>query len=243
MFLTVMDVCNRHNSSWGFLVAFDDLFGGFATVVQNIQRLGQFQSVNRKGLAADKKQLRQTMCKAAAEVAAATRVWALQVKNLEVAEQANCPFSRLLAGRDTASAECCQNVHATVTAHLAALADHGVTAAKLTALQQQIDAYKASIHKPRAAIVSGKTITGQLAAEFEAAEAALRDGLDQLMPQFAASAPTFYADYQNARVIVDRAATHKQTEASQPATQPAASPQSPTAPTVETPAEPTAKAA
>jgi hypothetical protein len=35
----------------------------------------------------------------------------------------------------------------------------------------------------------------------------------------------------------------QETEASQPATQPAASPQSPPAPTVETPAEPTAQAA
>ena len=52
-------------------------------------------------------------------------------------------------------------------------------------------------------MASGSTVTKQLANEFAAADAALNDQLDALIPQFAASNAKFVADYKNARIIVD----------------------------------------
>jgi hypothetical protein len=83
------------------------------------------------------------------------------------------------------------------------LAPYGVTAAKLTALKAKIDAYTASLTKPRDAVASGSTATKQMADEFDAADAALNDQMDALVPQFAASNAKFVEDYNNARIIVD----------------------------------------
>ena len=87
--------------------------------------------------------------------------------------------------------------------NLASLASYGVTAAKLTALKTKIEAYAASIAKPREAVASGSTATKQLDAEFHAADAALNDELDALVPQFKSANATFVNDYRNARIIVD----------------------------------------
>lgn len=78
-----------------------------------------------------------------------------------------------------------------------------MTAAKLTDLQAKIDAYAASLSKPRDAVASGSTATKQMSDEFAAADAALNDQMDALVPQFAASNATFVEDYHNARIIVD----------------------------------------
>jgi hypothetical protein len=93
--------------------------------------------------------------------------------------------------------------HAAATANLASLAPYGVTAAKLTDLKAKIDAYAASLSKPRDAVASGSTATKQMSDEFDAADAALNDQMDALVPQFAAANAKFVEDYNNARIIVD----------------------------------------
>jgi hypothetical protein len=62
---------------------------------------------------------------------------------------------------------------------------------------------------PRTAIVSGKTITRQLANEFRAAEQLLTEGLDRLVGQFKEAAPAFVSDYFSARTVVNKCATHE----------------------------------
>src|SRR5437899_10662591 len=104
------------------------------------------------------------------------------------------------------AADTARNVHAAATANLASLATYGVTAAKLTALKAKIDAYAASIAKPRDARASTKTVTEQMDAEFDAADAVLKDQLDNLVPQCKSANAALGSDYQNARSIVEAAA-------------------------------------
>ena len=203
MFLAVKAVCDRNNSTWQTLQAFVDGYADFGTRVINIQNLAQSQAVDSTGLSADKEQLRKTMAAATVEVALATNAYAKKVKNNDLAAKTNVSLSTYLEGRDTLAATNALNLHAAVTANLANLAPYGVTAAKLTALKAKIDAYSASLSKPRDAVASGSTATKQLAAEFDAADATLNDQMDALVPQFAVSNAKFVADYNNARIIVD----------------------------------------
>jgi hypothetical protein len=142
------------------------------------------------------------MAEAAATIALAVNAYAKKVKNNDLAAQTNVTASDMTGGRDTAAADTARNVHDVATANLANLAVYGVTAAKLADLKAKIDAYAASITKPRAAVASGRTATRQLAAEFAAADAVLSDQMDALVPQFAAANATFVNDYKNARIIV-----------------------------------------
>lgn len=203
MFLAVKLVCDRNNATWPTLPAFADAYTEFGTHVSNLQTLAQNQSVDATGLAADKLQLRKDMAAAAATVALAVNAYAKKVKNHDLAAKSNVTASDMIGGRDTTAAATARNVHAAATANLASLAPYGVTAAKLTDLLAKIDTYAASITKPRDAVASGSTATKQLADEFDAADAALNDQMDALVPQFAAANATFVADYNHARIIVD----------------------------------------
>jgi len=146
------------------------------------------------------------MAAAAVETAGAVSACARKVKNNDLAAKVNVSASDMIGGRDTIAADTARNVHTAATANLASLASYGVTAAKLTALKAKIDAYAASIAKPRDAGGSTKTATEQMDAEFDAADAVLKDQMDSLVPQFKSANAAFVTDYQNARIIVDAAA-------------------------------------
>ena len=203
MYLAVKAVCDRNNTTWQTLQAFVDGYADFGGRVTNIQNLAQSQAVDSTGLSTDKEQLRKAMALATVEVALATSAYAKKAKNNDLAAKTSVSASTFLEGRDTLAATNALNIHAAATANLASLAPYGVTAAKLTALKAKIDAYSASISKPRDAVSSGSTATKQMSDEFAAAEAALNDQMDALVPQFAAANAMFVEDYNTARIIVD----------------------------------------
>ena len=203
MYLAVIAVCDRNTSTWQTLQAFVDGYADFGGRVTNIQNLAQSQAVDSTGLSADKEALRKTMATETATIAKAVNAYAKKVKNNDLAAKTNVSVSTFMEGRDTIAATNALNIHAAATANLANLAPYGVTAAKLTALKAKIDAYSASISKPRDAVGSGSTATKQMGDEFDAADAALKDQMDALAPQFAAANAKFVEDYNNARIIVD----------------------------------------
>lgn len=203
MYLAVRTVCDRNNSIWQTLPAFVDASADFGTRIINIQTLAQKQAVDSTGLTLDKDQLRKAMALAAVELAKATNAYAKKIGNHDLDAKTMVSVSTYMQGRDTLAAPNALNLHAAVTANLAALAPFGVTAAKLTALKAKIDAYAASIAKPRDAVGSGSSATQQMGDEFDAADAALNDQMDALVSQFADSNPQFVADYNNARIVVD----------------------------------------
>jgi hypothetical protein len=203
MYLAVKAVCDRNNSTWQTMQAFGDGYTEFGGHVQTIQTLSQSQSQATTGLATDKEQLRQAMAGATVEVAGAVSAYARKAKNNDLAARVSVSASSIMTGRDTLAADTARNVHTAATANLANLGSYGVTAAKLTALKAKIDAYAASISKPRDARASTKTVTEQMDGEFKAADAVLKDQMDKLVPQFKSANAAFVADYQNARIIVD----------------------------------------
>ena len=84
-----------------------------------------------------------------------------------------------------------------------ALADYGVTAAKLTALKKKIDGFEALHTKPRQNISNRSAATARLPQLLRQADEILRGRLDPLVVQFKVSAPEFYNAYQAACNIVD----------------------------------------
>jgi len=203
MYLAVQLVLDRNKTTWQGLTALADAVTEFNQHVTNIPPLAQTQTATSTGITADKAQLRAAMAQAALEVADATHAYARKVKNNDLAARTKAALTTFTQGRDTTAADRARIVHAAATSVVASLAPYGVTAAKLTALAAKIDAYAASLSKPRDAVASSSTATKLLKAEFTAADALLRDQLDALVPQFAAANARFVQDYQNARLIVD----------------------------------------
>lgn len=228
MALGIEDVCNGNSATLSTVPAFAAAYTDLQTRVSNIQLLAQGQEQDTSGIAADKKQARQAMCNVALPIASAIHAYATKNKNNELATKNDFSISDLMAGRDVQSAERCQNIYNDANTNLASLADFGVTAAKLAALKAVIAAYNLLITKPRDTRNAGKTVTGNIDSEFDALDQDLTI-MDDLIAQFAPANQKFVDDYNNARTIVDTAASHA--SPNQPTPAPSTSTTKPTAPT------------
>jgi hypothetical protein len=205
MYLAVEGICDASPTIWQSLQAFADAYTGLKTHVTNIQTFSQSQTQDTSGIAQDKKQARLAMCSVALPIAKAVHAYALKSQNNTLAASVDFSMSDLMGGRDVQSRDNCQNISDIANTNLANLANYGVTAAQLTALTNAIAAFNLLISKPRDTRAQGKTITGNLQTEFEAADETL-GVMDDLLGQL--SDAQFVSDYRNARIIVDTSASH-----------------------------------
>ena len=205
MYLAVEGICDATTAIWQTVQAFADAYTDLKTRVTNIQTFSQSQAQNTTGIAQDKKAARQAMCALALPIASAVHAYAVKTKNNTLAASVDFSMADLIEGRDVASRDNCQNIYNTANTNIANLANYGVTAAKLTALNNAIAAFNLLISAPRDTRAKGKTVTTNLQAEFDAADEDL-GVMDDLLGQMTDA--KFVSDYNNARIIVDTAASH-----------------------------------
>lgn len=208
MYLAVKAALDSNNATWQSLQAFADGYTDFTSHITRIQTLELSQVTDSSGIAVDKKASKTAMATAAQKISAAVHAYAVKTKNNTLATETNFSVSDLTGERDADAIKDCQNIHDVANTNLVSLAAYGVTAAKMTALQANIDGFKAIVSKPRDNIVAGATVTQQLSDEFDAADETLSEILDGLVVQFNDANPKFVSDYNNARIIVDRSASH-----------------------------------
>jgi len=224
MYLVVKGVLDANNSVWQPLQAFADGYTDFTSHVTQIQTLELTQVTDSTGIAQDKKASKAAMATAAQQISAAVHAYAVKNKNNTLANETAFTVSDLTGDRDADAIKDSQNVHDLANTNIASLANYGITAAKLTALQANIDGYKAIVTKPRDNIVAGRTVTVGLSDEFDAADETLSEILDGLVLQFQATNAKFVSDYNNARTIVDTSASHASPTPPTPPTPPVTAP-------------------
>ena len=174
--------------------------------LENIETLSaQKAQLDSRGVTADKQAKRQRLVTATLAVSQAARAWALENENAELAQTMSVTRTALLRSSAREATDLAQSVYdaASVTATAAALVPHGITAAKLKALQDAIKKFTAVVPLPRQKITSRKSATERLAEEFAAAERCLTEGLDLLIGQFEAEFPEFVTEHRNARVVAE----------------------------------------
>lgn len=217
MYLAVKKVVDEKTALWQTFPAFISDYNRWKARISSIKTLGEQQDSATGGIAENKTTARKTMSDAAFEIASAIHVYAINQADKELAEKVKFSVTDLLAGKDTESSKRCTGIYTIAQASLAAIADYGVTAEKVDNLNILIGAYDGLLVGPQTAKAKIKTITAQLATEFDKADELLNDHLDKLMVQFKTSQPAFYSDYANARNIIDSGGGH----ASPPPTPPA----------------------
>ncbi|MFT5470309.1 MAG: hypothetical protein ACI8UO_005437 [Verrucomicrobiales bacterium] len=151
-YYAVIASCAKHNTAWQSLPAFANGYGEFQTEVDAISAAAETQQAGITGAAKDKSARRQTLAEYACPVAASVQAWATLNDNATLAGRIAFTLSDFLYGRDTESEERARLVHTEATAILASLTDYGVTQQLLDDLLAAIDAYKATLAAPRAAI-------------------------------------------------------------------------------------------
>lgn len=201
-------VLESNQTTWASLPAFVTAAGEFSSVIAEILALAQTQA-SREGASNEKAYALEALGDAAFEVAAAVHAYAVTTQDFALEGRVDFARSTIVYGREASVLARVRDIHAAATEQLANLADYGITQAKLTALKKKIDAFEASLAKPRQQIAAGSAATQSLQGKFNEADEILNKRLDKLVYQFKGSAPDFLAAYQTARTVVDIRATRK----------------------------------
>jgi len=212
MYLAVKAACDTpaHKALWQTLPAFAANYTIFTGTAAVISALGAAQKTTTPGVAANKAAITGLLLDELMVVAGRIGACASVTGDIELEAKVNFPRWQIAKLRDTEIDDRAQVVLDLANAHLAALADYGITAATLTALDGAIDAYSAIVESPRSATNKVKSITEAIADNFEKADKALEDVLDRLMRGFEKTAPDFFREYEAARIIVDRPGSHNE---------------------------------
>ena len=91
---------------------------------------------------------------------------------------------------------------------LADLTVWGVTETIVDKLESDVDTFDKSIPSGTASKSESKQTRTELKAKIKEAKALLKDHLDPMMLPFKTINPTFYGQYENARQVIDTAASH-----------------------------------
>jgi hypothetical protein len=210
MYDAVKTVCQDNAATVAAINAFKTALDEFRDKIDTIKEVAQQKDMPTTGIAADKKARKRNLSRIAGAIAGAVYAYAAATGNDILKQEVKFTTSELLRTKDAMLAPRCRNIHDLATANLAALADYGVTAAKLTELQTAVDAFAEAAPKPRAAKTVRSTIVASLAQLFAAADAILSERMDTVVGMFAATNPDFVATYQSARIIVDAPTTATQ---------------------------------
>lgn len=210
MYRTVEQHCDANPSIIAAVAAFMTAYNAFKAVIAEIIGTEQLVGTNLSGITAGKGNSKKTLAQTTAEIAGIVYAYASATKNETLKQEVNFSFSTLKRTRDEQLAPRCQLIHDRAVANKAALADYGITDAKTAALQTAIDTYSGETTKPRTAVSNRKTQNANLNAKFRAADAILKDQMDKLIANFAATDPDFVKTYENARIIIDAPTTATQ---------------------------------
>jgi hypothetical protein len=205
MIRTTGKVLNDNNAEYAAIPALVAQVANLDASLGLIDQLVQAQQSDTSGITLDKKKVLEQMIDKALQVAGALKAWASEQSDNTLQTKADITRSSFLSVRDEKRDDVAQEIHNLANTHIVALAPYGITAATLTALQTRIDAYQFIVVGPQHAKAQRTTITQALDDEINRASMLLNDRIDGLVEPYKASGTTFYADYQNARKIIDNA--------------------------------------
>lgn len=203
MLYSVKQVCDKHATVFGGLVPFTAAYGELGVNLGALEGAVKRQQLNLKGVALDKRKKLDRMVQATLAVANSVFAYAEDQGDAILQGEVTYSASTLSNARDAVVGQRCQGVHTSATAHVAELADYGVTATELTALQAAIDAYLSVIGSPRTALTVRKGATAEIGMLVKDCMKILNNRMDKLMMEFMDDPSGFHQEYFDARIIVD----------------------------------------
>ena len=217
MFKTTIGVLDENNSIWSTMIPFADAVTRLKSKVSAIDTAAQKQetptgATQYKAGARDAlEDVLFLMCEALGVLAHTSRDQDL----LALTDITRNGIDKLdveaLSHRAT-------TVLAQANAHKTELATLQVTQANIDELSQALQAYNETKSGPRQATAARMVQTEALETLVREANEILRNEIDRMVSLFSRTHPQFVSNYQAARVIVDRAASHATARAATPTT-------------------------
>ncbi|NTV45939.1 MAG: carboxypeptidase regulatory-like domain-containing protein [Chlorobiales bacterium] len=202
MYLAVKDYLTANAAIVTPLPNYSATMTTFQSVITSLQAYSEQQQFDKTGLAANKKQLKQTLVTLAGDASRKLTAYARFTNNLVLLKEVRFTDSTLKRLPDTKLRDTTQGLYDRAQTNLTALASYGVTAATQTALQTAITAFVVAIPKPRLGINEKKQNTLLVAGYFKTADGAL-DNLDVIVDLVRLTQANFYSGYKGTRKIVN----------------------------------------
>lgn len=181
-------------------------FSANATILYNaipqLQAISELQKTSKKGITANKKQLRLKVEEIANDYVRKLTAYAVMTNDTKLAAEVNLSESKLRQASDTAIKDYAQLLYSRAQSNLASLVTYLITAASQTAFQTAITNYNTTIGKPGASRSESKQVTKQLEPLFAAAEKAIKL-MDTAVEIVKATQLNFYNGYQSARRVIE----------------------------------------
>jgi hypothetical protein len=168
-----------------------------------IDEAAKVQRTKSSGITQSKAAQKKEMARQAVEVAASISVLATKTSNLELKEMVNYSASHIAKLTDAEAIVVGNLIHEQAVNNLNDAAPFGLTTAAVDNLRAAIDNFSKMTGKRSSSKGTKVAATAGLDKLFTQANALLRDVLDKLLLTLQTSQPTLYAQYLNARQIID----------------------------------------
>jgi hypothetical protein len=168
---------------------------------EEIDRIVKVQNFDKTGLAQEKKQLRDVVVLIANDNSKKLEAFAKLGNKTVLAKETKFTKSKMTASSDIIVYEYAQMIFDKAQENIDSLGAFGITAETQTVFQSTIDAYKASVSKPRLGLKEKKEATKDLKRLFNESEEIL-SRIDAVMYIINGKQPGIYNRYRDLRKVV-----------------------------------------
>lgn len=208
MFETTLAFLDKNKDAmWKGKPAFEDAVTRARAGTTEIRSRSGKQQSPTEGVTGDKEQVRDDLEEKLSVAADAIAAFAEKSKNADLAAKVELNRSVIDRLSDSDLILAAERVGAAIGAHLAELADYGITATDQTELASAAELFANKKESPREAVVGRRVETLSLPQAINTVRSIFRNELDKMMTAFKKTEPDFYKGYFVARVIVNHAAT------------------------------------
>ena len=204
MFSTVSAYMGTNKTLWNGVKAIGDTVADLNDGIGEISGSAGKQQTPITGATGAKAQVRHDYEEQILVIASQLSALAEVKSDANLAAQVELTLSALDKLADDDLEETGTRIANLATTHMAALADYGITAADVTALNGFTTQFHGIKTAPREAVVDRSSQTTTLPDKIANTTSLLRNRLDKMLTRFKKSKPEFYAGYLAGRVIVDR---------------------------------------
>jgi hypothetical protein len=202
MYLAVRDFLILNESITKDLPEFTPRLEIFLSNIKKIQLIGESQKEVRTGLAKNKSDLRNTLITLAADNSRKVYAFADNNNNKLLMDEVSFSISDLGRKTDVALKDYAEILYKKANSNIDALAIYGITPQTQKVLSELIEAYDASLAKPRLGISEKSQATNGLRNLFNSSDTIL-EKLDNTIGIIRLTQNSFYNSYRSIRKLID----------------------------------------
>jgi hypothetical protein len=203
MMKAVRDTNQAAKETWEGMKPYKKANDDLNAKITEIDQAAEDQQLSSTGITQDKQAWAEAAVDKVLNIAKNGRVYALEVKNLDLHEQLDVSEFYLLNLPDNEQNAALKAVLTAINPFVNNLADYMITAAVMDEAQAAVAQSEEVLAKPRTAITAHSTVTASVNTLLTEATRIL-ERMDDLIHNFEKTNPAFVSNYKNARMIIDR---------------------------------------